>query len=190
MSSNKKISWYDFALLTNGKYIEEIAWHSDKTEIEYLNFKITFDDYRIWSKYNRKTMTRVIVPYVSADDFRFKIRKTNFLRSIAKMVGSQDVEIGFDDFDQKFIIKSNQEDKLKTIFQNDVIRNILLNQKKFYLEISKFEGVWGEKLPKNEFELSFYVDGKIQDPERLKTILTLFKELIKEMVALKLMNSK
>lgn len=190
MSSNKKISWYDFALLTNGKYIEGIAWHSDKTEIEYLNFKITFDNYRIWSKFFYVSMTRVIVPYISDQDFSFKIRKTTVLRSVAKLLGGQDVEIGFDDFDQKFIIKSNQEDKLKTIFQNDVIRGILLKQNKFYLEISKFEGVWGEKLPKNEFELSFYVDGKIQDPERLKTILTLFKELIKEMVALKLMNPK
>lgn len=190
MSSNKKISWYDFALLTNGKYIEEIAWHSDKTEIEYLDFKITFDSPKIWSEEYSKRMTRVIVPYVSDQDFSFKIRKTNVIRSVAKLLGGQDVEIGFDDFDQKFIIKSNQEDKLKTIFRNNLIRDILLNQKKFYLEISKFEGVWGEKLPKNEFELSFYVDGKIQDPERLKTILTLFKELINEMVALKLMNPK
>jgi hypothetical protein len=128
MSSNKKISWYDFALLTNGRFIEGKAWHSDKTEIDYLDFKITFDSPKIWSEEYSKTMTRVIVPYISDQDFWFKIRKNNVLRSVAKLLGSQDVEIGFYD--------------------------------------------------------------KIQATERLKFILTLFTELIKEMVALKLIIPK
>ncbi len=68
-----------------------------------------------------------------------------------------------------------------------MVENLLASD---FLDISEFEGVWGDKLPKNEFELSFYVDGKIRDPERLKLILTLFKELIKEMVDLKLIIPK
>lgn len=178
MSNRESNIWKEFAKETNGKFIEEFSWHSAKTEIDYKDLKIIFDNYTLWSgKYNT-IITRIIVPFNSVDNFRFEIYNSGLLSRIEKLFGGQDVKIGREDFDKKHTIKANNELKIKTLLQNQKIRNLIEIQKSVHIEISDQKGIWEEKLPEKEFELSYYEDGKIEDIERLKSILNLFKEII------------
>ena len=189
--SNKEFNiWEEFAKEANGKFIEEFSWHSAKTEIDYKDLKIIFDNYTLWSgKYSTK-MTRIIVPFNSVDSFRFKIYNSGLISQIEKIFGGQDVKIGREDFDKEFIIKANNELKIKTLLQNQKIRSIIQNQRNVHIEISDQKGIWEEKLPEKEFELSLYEDGKIEDIERLKLMLNLFKEIIDALFKMKSIEKK
>jgi hypothetical protein len=93
-SSNKERSsiWEDFAKEIEGKFVEGYSWHSDRTEIEYNNWEIIFDNYILWSgKYSQK-FTSVVVPFVSLDNFRFEIHDNSIVRTIEKIFGVQDIE--------------------------------------------------------------------------------------------------
>jgi hypothetical protein len=143
MTKNKINIWEEFANLTGGKFVErQEAWLSDKTEIDYKGWKIFFDNYTLWSNQYSKEMTRIISPIISIDNFRFEIYQNGFIRSIEKIFGAQDIEIGRPEFDKSFIIKSNNEFKIKSLLQNQKIRTLIENQKEVNLEISNQKGVW------------------------------------------------
>jgi hypothetical protein len=45
------------------------------------------------------------------------------------MLGMQDVEVGMPEFDRDFIIKGNDEGKLRQLFANPKIRELIAGQK-------------------------------------------------------------
>ena len=188
---NKKLNiWEEFAKETNGEFIDAFSWHSAKTQIEYNGVKIIFDNYTLWSGKFSTEMTRIIVPYNSFENFKFKIYRSAIISNLERIFGGQDIEIGRAEFDKKFIIKSNNEHKIKTLLQNRKIRNLIEMQKNINIEISDDKGIWEGKLAENQFELSFYDDGEIKDIERLKSLLNLFKEFIDELIELKIIDRK
>lgn len=171
--------WQEFTTETGGRFIKrEEAWLSDKTEIEYNGWSIYFDNYNITSGKFSQEITRVTAPFVTVDDFRFEIYRSGFIRQVKKIFGAQDIEIGRPKFDKAFIIKANNELKIKTLLQNEKIRSLIEAQKELNLVISDQKGIWESKLPKNELELTFYADGRIIDFEILKSMLSLFQELL------------
>jgi hypothetical protein len=188
MSYSKNI-WKEFAIETDGKFIDrEEPWLSDRTELEYNGWKIYFDNYDITSGKYSATMTRVIVPFISVDDFRFEIYRDGFIRKIEKIFGSQDFKIGQENFDKAFIIKTNNEAKIRTLLQNQQLRNQIEAQNKVNIVISDQKGIWENRLLKDELELIFYVDGEIKDFEILKSILNLFKEMLDGLEQLNVMK--
>ena len=190
MVNNKYNIWEEFTKETNGKFIPEFSWHSAKTEIEYNSFKIIFDNYTLWNGKYSKKMTRIIVPFNSKEKFIFEINESSLIRNVEKLFGGQDVKIGREDFDKKYIIKTNNEHKIKTLLQNSKIRSLIEKDENIHIEISEQKGIWEEKLPENKFELSFYDDGEINDIERLKSLLDLFKEMINVLIEMKLIDKK
>lgn len=187
-SKNKINIWKKFSDQTNGTFKEGYSWQSDSTEIEYKNWKIVFDNYRLWSGKYSTQMTRVIAPITLKDHFKFEIYNEGFTRKIEKLFGAQDIEIGYPDFDKAFTIKSNNEFKIKTLLRNKELRNRIAIQKEVNIHISDQKGIWEQKLPENEFELSYYIDGEIDNLETLNSLLELFKILLNEMSSLELIN--
>ncbi len=177
--NDKKNIWEEFAKETCGRFIKrEESWLSDKTEIEFNGWKIFFDNYTITSGKLSQKMTRVISPFITSDNFRFEIYRSNYIRKIEKLFGAQDIEIGRVEFDKDFIIKATNAFKIKFLLQNKKIRDLIATQKEVNIVISDQKGIWENKLLKNELELSFYADGEIKDFEVLKSLLVLFQELL------------
>lgn len=173
--------WQEFAKETNGTFKEGYSWRSDSTEIEYKNWKITFDNFTVWSgKYSSET-TRIFAPIKLSDKFRFEIYREGFIRKIENLFGTQDIEIGYPEFDNAFTIKSNNEFKIKALLRNKDIQKLIKSLKKVNLQISDRKGIWEEKLPENEYELSYFADGVIHNLDTLKSLLQLFKLILDEL---------
>lgn len=183
-------TWERFSKEVNSTFIKEFSWNSAKNEVDYKGLKIIFDNYNLWLGKFSKQMTRIILPYYSTQNFILDIHENSLVDRIQKIFGSQDLQIGRTDFDKRFIIKSNDEHKAKTILQNQKIRNLIESDKSLRLLISKNKGIWNEELPTNQYELSFYDDGEIKDLNRLKSLLELFKELITVFIELKIIDLK
>lgn len=180
--------WEDFSKEVDGKFIKPFSWHSGKTEVDYKGVKIIFDNYRLWSGKFNKNMTRIILPYYSVDNFTFDVHQSTLVDKFKKLFGSQYAEVLKTDFDKKFVIKSNNGIKARTILQNSTIRSLIEKEKNLNLLISTKKGIWQEDLPVNQYELSFYDDGEIKDIERLKELLKLFKELANVLLDLKVIQ--
>lgn len=180
--SDKGNIWKSFAAATGGRFIKrEEAWLSDRTEIQYAGWSIFFDHYTITSGKFSRNMTRVIAPIVPVGDFRFEIYRKNFVRQIEKLFGAQDVEIGREEFDRAFVVKSNNEFNVKKLLQNSKIRNLIEAQKDISIVVSDDKGIWEGKLPKDKLELAFYADGAIKDFDVFKSLLQLFKEMLHDL---------
>lgn len=180
--------WEAFAEKIGGEYIPRKHWNSDRTLFHYKNFKIYFDYFTYYTSGKAslsKTFTRVVIPYKSNDDFQFNIYEDELIFKIAKIFGFQDVKIGKEEFDKKYIIKTNNEQKLKNIFNSTTLHKKIENFENASLLISKKYGVWEEELPENEYELSFVLNYHVKDLETLtksKDFITEFFDRFQDLV--------
>lgn len=162
----------------NGNFIERSYWESAKVEIMHHNRSIILDnytEYRTSGGQNfQQDYTRVLSTISNNSNFRFEIYQETFLSSITKIVGAQDVVIDNEEFDRRFRIKSNDELKVKSFLKDDGLKLQILSFKNINLQISDQKGIWCEKLPDGEFELSFFINGLVDDIEILKQIYKLF----------------
>jgi hypothetical protein len=168
----------------NGKYIERKYDEFQKVEFEYEGFKIVFDyhiNYISGTSHQQK-FTRVIAPFLSSKDYKFEIYRNRFVRFFEKIFGSKRFKIGVEDFDNYFIVKTNNEFKTRSLLSDKELRKLIKIHSKINFHISDQKGIWGQKLKKNEFELSFYSEEIIEDINQLKCLLELFQETIKHLV--------
>jgi hypothetical protein len=124
------------------------------------------------------TYTRIRAPYVNKDGFRFTIYRKGIFSGLGKLLGMQDVEVGYPEFDEAFIIKGNDEQKLRALFANPQIRQLLEMQPAVNLMVKDDEGWFSTKFPEGVDELCFSVVGVIKDIERLKSLYYLFAEIL------------
>lgn len=119
-------------------------------------------------------ITRLRAPFVNPDGFRFSISRKGLFSGIGKFFGMQDVEVGFPEFDEAFIIKGNNESQLRMLFSDSALRQALNAQKEVQFEVCDDEGWFGPDFPQGVDELRFYVGDEIRDLERLKGLFDLF----------------
>ena len=124
------------------------------------------------------TYTRIRAPFVNKDGFRFTIYRKSIFSGLGKMLGMQDVEVGYPEFDDAFIIKGNDEAKLRALFANERIRQLIEMQPHIYLTVKDDEGWFRTQFPEGVDELYFRVIGVIKDLDRLKSLYYLFAEML------------
>ena len=127
------------------------------------------------------TYTRMRAPYINPEGFRFTIYRKNLFSDLGKFLGMQDIEVGDPEFDEAFIIKGNDESKVRDLFANSKIRQMIQDQPKIRLEVKDSEGWFGPKFPEDVDELSFQVVGVIKDVERLKALFDLFAAVLDQL---------
>lgn len=185
MAKDKENFWKRFALGMDGRYTERHYWHSDKAVIDYKGRIITFDNYIHYTSSGNNSYEqeyiRVTAPFSTKDNFRFELYPKNFFSAIAKIFGAQDIATGYPEFDKAYIIKSNNSSKLKTLLADKAIRQQIESIKNINLQISDRRGIWEEKLPENEFELSFFTEGSTAGFDYLKSVYQLFTMVLDRM---------
>jgi len=115
-------------------------------------------------------------PLTTPDEFTFKIYEQGLLSEVGKLFGMQDVKIGDDTFDAKFIIQTNDEERIKVLFSDGTLRSTLLSvaesaPSNLTLQISTpdyIDATFREKT----LELS--VEEGITDPAQLQAMYHVF----------------
>lgn len=172
--------WKQLSEEINAYYIEGSLFIGPRIKYEHKNWTIFLDTYTVSTGKSSTTYTRMRVPFINPNKFHFKIYRKGIVSNIGKALGMQDIEIGYDWFDNEYIIKGNDEILLRRLLQNHQIRNLIERQSKIVLEIKDNEGMFGPKFKDNESELSFMVVGVIKDKDRLKKLFELFIKVINE----------
>ena len=133
------------------------------------------------TRYTIEDYTRMRVPYVNPEGFRFTIYRKGFFSELGKHLGMQDIEVGDPDFDEAFIIKGNDESKVVRLFSETRIRQMIQAQPKFRLDVKDSEGWFGPTFPEDMDELRFQVVGVIKDVHRLKSLFDLFAAVLDQL---------
>jgi hypothetical protein len=93
------------------------------------------------------------------------------------------VEVGDPQFDQDFIIKGNDEAKVRRLFADAKLRELISAQPTIHFCVKDDEDrFWGGRnFPPDVDELYFRVTGVIKDVDRLKLLYDLFSETLDEL---------
>lgn len=173
--------WRQLCAETGATYVEGGFARNAKVQATHGEWTITLDTYVVSTGKSVMVFTRLRAPYVNPDGFRFSISRRGLFSELGKWLGLQDVTIGHEDFDRDFVIKGTDETKLRALFDDQRLRDLISAQPRIRLSVLDDEGFFGTKFPADTDELSFTVGGVIQDVERLKLLFELFAETLDQL---------
>lgn len=81
--------------------------------------------------------TRFSAPVQIQNDFAFTIHPEGFLADFAKLFGLQDEVIGYPEFDKKVIIKTNNKEKVTSIFKDAGTRQVFATLENYTLQLQQ-----------------------------------------------------
>ena len=178
---SKEEIWRQLRTELGAEYVQGGGWKRDKVQAAHDEWTITLDTYAVSTGKSVVHFTRLRAPYVNTDHFRFTIYRRGLFSEIAKWLGMQDVVVGHEDFDRDFIIKGTDGGKLRALFDNPKLRELIAAQPKIHLTVKDNDGFWGADFPADTDELYFHVHGIIKDVERLKLLFELFAETLDQL---------
>ena len=178
---SKDEMWQQLSREIGADFVEGGLWRGSKVQGQVGEWTITLDTYTVSTGKSHVTYTRLRAPFVNKDGFRFTIYRQGFFSELGKYLGMQDIEVGFPEFDRGFIIKGNDEAKVRALFANPRIRQLIQAQPAIHLEIKDDEGWFGASFPEGVDELYFQVRGVIKDVGQLKALYDLFAETLNQL---------
>ena len=164
--------WRQFANQIGAEFIGE-SDETCKVRARVKNWTITFSyvRMRVFDDEESHFHTRVDAPYLSKNGFEFMVHPRGAFSDLGKLFGAQHVEIGDPHIDDHFIIKANDESKVRALFAIPRIRQLIQAQPKF--------GRFGAG--SNELYLHDMTDH-IMDLKLFTSLFELFTETLNQLV--------
>jgi hypothetical protein len=173
--------WRQLSDEIGGTFTSGGAWKRDTVEVSHGEWTLTLDKYVVSTGKTTTTYTRMRAPYVNLGEFRFTIYRRSVFSRLGTRLGMQDIEVGFPQFDEDFVIKGTDEARVRRLFRNARLRELIAAQPAIRLSVRDDEGWFGRTFPDGVDQLEFLVVGVITDIERLKGIFDLFAETLDEL---------
>lgn len=182
--------WEKFNEEVSGKFIEDRLTGNISIEVVHGPWHIILDTDEAERHEEGYYSTRFRVPIVNPNAFRFKVHKEGFLSRVGHLVGARDIKTGDTDFDEAFVVKSDQSEKAVELFSNQVIKEGMLKNKNIHFEIKDSEGSFGPKFSDDEDELCLEASGIITDIKMLEDLFHLIANTLDTMVEKELILPK
>ena len=197
---SQKDVWKELSERLGGEFIAGGVFRGANTvKATIAGSTITLDTFTVSTGKSTITFTRMRAPLMNPDGFRFTIYRKSMFSALGKFFGMQDVgvggptyekleplfgvpgyldpliiESGDPEFDSDFIIKGNDEARVRTLFKQFRIRELVKSQPAIHLQVKKGESEGAD-------ELYFQVTGVIKDLERLTSLFELYREVLEEL---------
>lgn len=173
--------WQQLSKEIDARYIDEGFFKTPKVTAQHKSWEITLDTYNT----DDVRYTRIRAPYVSKHGFQFRIYRHGIFSDLGKFFGMQDIEVGFAEFDDAFIIKGNDPYKVQLLFENEKVRYLLHALSKIDLRVKDGSGLFKRREAiKPTDNLHFQVVGIIKDVNQLKLLFELFAETLDQLCAI------
>ncbi len=177
--------WSQIAKDIGGEFIEGGFWGEDVLLYKHGEWQILLDNYTIMMPTGTVTIpvtyTRMRAPFINKDGLYFNIYREGFFSAIRKLFGMQDIKIGDPFFDDQFIIKGNNPEKIKLLLADAKIKELCQEQPEIHFEIKDDEGWLGTDFPEGVDQLSFQC-GVINETALLKSLFELFSITLERLV--------
>lgn len=174
----RDVVWQQLADEVGGNFFEGGLWLGDsKVRAHVGGWMVTLDTYR---NDHGTTFTRIHAPYINTDDFTFTLFRQGSFEDRHR-TDRDDIEIGQADFDKAFVIKSNNIQRVKQLFEDEKVRQLLARQREVHLHARHDEGWFNKEFPQGMHELSLETRGEIKNLDRLKELYELFGETLQQL---------
>ena len=178
--------WGQIAQDIDGEYNDAGFFGRDVLKYRHGEWEIHLDTFTRSSNSGQHqsstTYTRMRVPFKNKDQLYFKIFPENFFSPVGKFFGLQDIQIGDSFFDDSFVIKGNNESRIKEFLSDSRVRELIQAQPRVHLEVKDDEGWFGASFPAGVDELYFETYGVIKDPHTVKLLFELFTTILDRLV--------
>ncbi|MEA2075306.1 MAG: DUF3137 domain-containing protein [Euryarchaeota archaeon] len=174
--------WCKLANEIDAEFVKGGFLRSDKVVAKVKEWTITLDTETTSSGGSEgggaTTSTRMKAPYVSKDGFQFTVYRKGVFSKLGERLGKRDIEVGYPEFDRDFVVRGNDEYKVRALFANSRIRQLIQSQPDIYFGAGTGRGDSAQAFPGT---LHFDVSSDIKDVERLKSLFELFKETLNQL---------
>ena len=175
---SKKDSWFKFATEIGANYVDGGTWSKDQFIFRYKNWDFDFHTYTQSSGKSSTTNTRLRVPFLTKDKMQFNIYEEGFFSTFGKLFNMQDIQIGNVAFNDKYIIKGNNEMKIMQLLSEPSLRRAFMVLEGANVKIDTGEGLFRKGFPEGVYMLEFTCIGIIKKNENLHSLFKLFQELL------------
>ena len=172
----KEEVWGKLAEQVQGQFTDGGFCGRSKVVVQTDNWTLTLDTYTVSTGKSSATYTRMRAPYVNADNLQFTIYPEGFFSPLGRMLGMQDISIGDPRFDEAYVIKGNDEAKVRKFFDDEKLKSLLhaQNDLSFTFQVKDDEGWFNSTFPEGVDELYFQQGGVIKDLGQLRALFDLF----------------
>src|SRR5689334_11067749 len=149
--------------------------------VRYKNWCVTLDTNVVPAGAAAAVVTRMRAPYSTRGAFRFKLQRRDLLDALARRLRIHSSETGQSDFDREFVIRSEDDELVRRLFDSSDIRRLIQSQPSINLEARGGDGPFGASLPEGVDELVLRAPGFVTDAERLRQLFALFALLLERL---------
>ncbi len=175
MSNYEEGAWRRFANQIGAQFSHEgfLLWRHPQVVATANHWRIRFYTETVstggGTYTSSGTVTRIRAPYVSEHSFRFHVYREGLFSRWGKALKIiRDIEAGDPEFDREFIIKGSDESKVRALFANKQIRQLIRTQPRIDFKLHRYE-------------LCFDEGQVITDTKRLKSLYELFAETLNKL---------
>src|SRR3954471_11891741 len=150
-------SWGEFC----GRVDTAVAGYlrGERARVLYKNWCVTLDTNVVPAGAAAAGVARMRAPYSSRGAFRFKLQRRDLLDALARRIGIHTSETGQSDFDREFVVRSDDEGRVRKLFEDPSIRRLIKAQPSINLEARGDDGPFGATLPEGVDELVLRAPG-------------------------------
>ncbi len=183
-SPSKAHIWSSIAEDLGAEFVEGSFWGD--TELRYRSgpWELLLDSYSSVNGSYTQTFTRLRTPFLNKDDLLFKLYRADVFSSIGELLDLQDIEIGTPLFDEHFVIKGNDEEKIKVLFANPELQELIEGQPNIEVQIKPDEGFFAQDYPDGVNLLQFDCLGELRDVEEIRNLFEMFSCILNRLVQL------
>ena len=161
-------AWMQLASEIGAEFIKGGFMRTSKVEAHVKEWTVTLDTHSVPSGDSSDTYTRIRAPFENKDGLQFTVARKGLVSKLDKALGAKDIETGDAEFDRDFYIRGKDEAKIRALFANMRIRQLIEGQKSIRLGVK-------------DSDLVFEAQGVIKDVERLKSLFELFREMLTQL---------
>lgn len=155
--------WAELAHRLEGELKPGSFWRFPELRVQVDPWVLTLDV--VGGKY---PYTRLRAAYLNPEKFRFHVYRGTLFSELPKLFGAQDVQVGDDEFDRKFIVKATDEARIRQLLTRP-LRDLLLASSELSIQArDDDEGWFGTHLPGSVDELYLALPGVQTDLPLLK----------------------
>jgi hypothetical protein len=174
--------WGQIATDIGGSYEDGGFWGRDVLRYRSGEWEITLDTYTVSTGKSSTTYTRMRAPFINKDGLYFKIYREGIFSAIGKLFKMQDITVGDPFFDEQFVVKGNNEEKLKQLLSDPKLKELIEHQPNICFEVKGDEGFFGGTFPEGVDELNFTCYGVLRDVDLLKNLFAMFTATLERLV--------
>jgi len=171
---SKEEIWSQLAEQVGGQFEEGGFFSSSRVAARVGEWTLTLDTYNA----NKTVFTRLRAPYINADGFLFTVYPAGFFSNLGAFLGLEDISTGDPSFDEEYVLKGNDPEKVKRFFSDDALKAMIRFQTRLHITVKDDEGWFGKLFPENVDELYFHRQGVMKDLDELRALYDLFSHTL------------